>query len=225
MREASAPRRWPAASTTNQLRSISLARGAVCPAHRSRLSCSSSLNLCGAPSALARAPVHAAELSRRRRPAAGDARAARTSSAVASSVPDAQERGHHAANHLAQERVPDHVDGDPTDLLRRTRHPVNGPDRLSIPAAEGGEVVRPDEHLRRRGHCLDVERLADTKGVSLAQRARGPVPDRSSGIPDTSPDSAGVKPAVTLRSVPSPMSCGSSAPSADASSRRSSRPA
>ena len=48
---------------------------------------------------------------------------------------------------LAQERLPGHVDRD-----HRSRpadpHPVKGPDRLSMPAAECGEVVPADQHRR-----------------------------------------------------------------------------
>jgi hypothetical protein len=61
-----------------------------------------------------------------------------------SSVSHAQERGHDPAHHLAQEGVPDHLDGDPP-TLPLDPHPVKGSDRLSILPAKGGEVATPFE--------------------------------------------------------------------------------
>ncbi len=94
-------------------------------------------------------------------------------------VPDAQEGCHDASHHLAQERIACHVDRDGA-TLPADPHPVEGPDRLSMLAAECGEVMPPDQHPCGAVHGWHVERLPDPQGVPLAQRASRSVPD---GVP------------------------------------------
>src|SRR5262245_48631711 len=96
------------------------------------------------------------------------------------SVPHSEECGHDPANHLTQEGVPDHLDGDPLTLLLllcADPHPMKGPNRLSILPAKGGVVVSPFEHPGCLGHCLEIQRVADTDGASLAKRTVKSVPD------------------------------------------------
>jgi hypothetical protein len=83
------------------------------------------------------------------------------------SVPHAKERGHYPAHHLAQEGVPDHLDGDPP-TLPLDPHPVKGPDRLSILSAECGEVTTSFELPGCLGHYRDIQWFTDAEGASLA---------------------------------------------------------
>src|SRR6187551_967226 len=124
MREASVPRRWPEASTTNQLRSISLALGLYVlfivlvlvplrlahrhsPEHQSvRRSC---VTIEGRLAGVCQCCLHI-----------GHARPA---------VPHSHECGDHPANHLAQESVPDHLDGDPLTFPFRLAADPNAADR------------------------------------------------------------------------------------------------
>ena len=52
---------------------------------------------------------------------------------------------------------PDHVDRDHA-TLPADPHPVEGPDRLSVLAAEGGEVMPTDQHLCGAVHRRHIER-------------------------------------------------------------------
>ena len=97
-------------------------------------------------------------------------------------VPDAQEGCHDASHHLAQERIACHVDRDHA-TLPADPHPVEGPDRLSVLAAECGEVMPTDQGHRGPVHRRHIEPLPDTQGVPLAEWAPRSVPDGVSVLP------------------------------------------
>src|SRR5215204_6181018 len=175
MRDASVPRRWPEASTTNQLRSISLARGLYV------------LFIVLVLVPLRLANRHSPEHQSVRRSCftiegrrAGVRQGCRHIGRSRPSVPHSQECGDHSANHLAQKGVPDHLNGDPLTfplLLAIDANAVDGSHRLPIDASERGEVVRTDEHLRCPAHLFDVQRITDAESASLAQGALWAVPD------------------------------------------------